>query len=134
MNESKKVIIFVNSDYYVQIRPDALPGIREVAQSPNKVAFYPFTKNKPHWETTSSLSNVIQMSALQYIRYNYLEVYEMVSKAIKIVESTEEYVEYSLLKAFSEKKHYGTPPGSVRFYSQNLICFFNGKNWRKLTP
>lgn len=134
MQKPRKILVFVNSDYYAQIRPESLGHIKEQANSPNKAAFYPFTKNSPTAHDFHPKAEQIQVSALHYIRYTYLDVFNIMTKAINIVESTEEFVEYSLLKTFSDKKQYGTPPGSVRFYSQDLICFFNGKNWRKLDP
>ena len=44
----------------------------------------------------------------------------LLEKSISIVENTEEYTEYLL------------PPGTIRIFSQNLYCFFNGRYWRKL--
>lgn len=60
-------------------------------------------------------------------------VYNLLKKAIKIVENTEEYTEYLLLNTFDDKNKYTKiPPGTVRVYQKNLVSFYNGRTWRKL--
>ena len=49
------------------------------------------------------------------------------------VENKEEYTEYLLLNTFGDKSSYKKiPPGTIRIFSKNLFCFFNGRYWRKL--
>ena len=57
----------------------------------------------------------------------------LLEKSISIVENTEEYTEYLLLNTFGDKSSYKKiPPGTIRIFSKNLFCFFNGRYWRKL--
>jgi hypothetical protein len=72
--------------------------------------------------------------AVDRLNFSNEQVYRLLSKAVKIVENTEEYTSYILQETFGEdeNKKYFTPPGTVRFYSQDLICFFNGKSWKHL--
>jgi hypothetical protein len=60
-------------------------------------------------------------------------ILEYLKKAVKIVENTDSYTEYLLFETFGNKKLYNkTPPGTIRVYAKSLICFWNGRNWRKL--
>ena len=62
-----------------------------------------------------------------------ISVLSLLQKAVGIVENTEEYTEYLLYDTFSDKDAYNkVPPGTIRIFSPNLICFFNGRTWRKL--
>lgn len=62
-------------------------------------------------------------------------ILRLLKKAVDITSETDEGVIYNLHTVFgSGKKFNGPPPGSLRFYSNKLICFWTGKNWRRITP
>lgn len=125
--------IVTRSDVYAQIKPKHIFDLKELAISENKHSYYQFkgkiSKEYPVYDM--DLREAVMNSA-HILRFTNLEVYKLLEKAVKIVENTEQYTEYLLNSTFGEQKFIINPPGTVRFYSQDLICFYNGKNWRKL--
>lgn len=117
--------IVVRSDVYVQLNPKKLSELRELVNSPSKYSYYRFNYSPGiHGEQL--------IYAVTMLQFTNLEIFKILEKAIKIVEDTEQYTKYLLDDTFGEKKYFASPPGTVRFYSQDLICFYNGKSWRKL--
>jgi hypothetical protein len=57
--------------------------------------------------------------------------------ADKLIMETPEGAEYKLKKIFSpstdKTKLYGPPPGTVRVFSRQHICYYTGKSWKKLS-
>ena len=97
----------ISSDHYAQFRPNQLGFIKDIIREKGK------------YKSVKGIAAVSVLSLLQ--------------KAIKIVENTEEYTEYLLYDTFSDKNVYNkVPPGTIRIFSPKLICFFNGRTWRKL--
>ena len=125
--------IVTRSDIYAQIKPKHIFNLRELANSSNKHSYYQFYGNisKGYASYDLDLQESVINSA-HALRFTNLEVFRILEKAIKIVENTEQYTEYLLSETFGEPKFIINPPGTVRIYSQDLICFYNGKNWRKL--
>jgi hypothetical protein len=124
----------VTSDIYAQIKPKSLPVLRDLANSGNKYAPFAFKNltSRGYGRLTSELTlPEPTVYAIDFLTFTNLEVFLILSKAIKIVENTEQYTEYLLNSTFGEPKFVINPPGTIRFYSQDLICFYNGKSWRK---
>ena len=97
----------IDSRQYAQFKPDAFAQLNKIIEEKTK------------YSEIFGVPAVMVLTALE--------------KAIKIVENTEEYTEYLLFSTFSSKDSYNkVPPGTVRIYSKNLFCFFNGRSWRKL--
>lgn len=118
--------VLTQSDVFEQVKPDKLSYLQDRMQDGSKWMKYPF-KYFPNYHKDETWST-------NTLKFTIAEVYELLSKALRIVENTEEYTEYVFNKTFGENKHYYTPPGTVRFYSPDLICFFNGKACRKIKP
>lgn len=100
-----------SSNDFVQLKPSALFALKEAM------------------ETKGKYSPVSQrlMTVPCVIAYKYLQ------KAINIVENTEEYAEYLLFRSFDQTGSYKKiPPGTIRIYGKDLVCFYNGRTWRKL--
>ena len=118
--------IVVSSDQYHQIKPHHRFKIEEKIAKAGKFAPY-FNKKLEYSESPV-------LPAYTCITFSNIEVLFMLKKAVQIVSDTEAYTEYLLEQNFGESKagFLYTPPGTVRIYSQNLICFYNGKTWRKL--
>lgn len=100
-----------SSDDFLQLKPDMVHKLKKIMEERGKY------------------------SDLQ--RFNFkipcVVAYNFLTKAIKIVENTEEYTEYLLLNSFDEKNKYKKiPPGTIRFYTKDSVCFYNGRSWRKL--
>lgn len=119
--------ITVASDYFVQLKPARLTELEMLVErgsghSPCALVKYPFTAAP-------------EIPAVYLLSFTNLQVYNLLLKAGNIVKNTEEFVSYQLEKLFSGKEvHYSVPPGTVRIFAQDLICFYNGKIWRKIEP
>lgn len=107
----------IQSDTYIQIKSSKLAEIKALIEEGGK--YSPFKSGK---STKAKITNQ--------------QAYELLHKALNIVKDTEEYTAYLLDETFGDGKNkkYFTPPGTVRFYAKDLICFYTGKTWRKITP
>ena len=107
----------ISSDRYLQFSPDKVSHLKHLILSRSK--YYPLCLKN------ANSVNIFSIPCISVLTF--------LSKAIKIVENTEEYTEYLLIKSFGDGETYGkTPPGSIRIYGQNLVCFYNGRTWRRL--
>jgi hypothetical protein len=65
------------------------------------------------------------------------EVKYLVEEADRRIMDTQEGAEYKIDKIFGtrdkSKKWFGPPPGTVRFFSRDHICYCAGKSWKKIT-
>lgn len=120
--------IVVSSDQYHQIKPHHRAKIEEKIAIAGKYA--------PYLSQKLIYSEDLTLPAYTCITFSNIEVLSILEKAVQIVSNTEAYTEYLLEQNFGEGKSgfLYIPPGTVRIYSQNLICFYNGKTWRKLKP
>ena len=120
--------IIVSSDHYHQIKPHHKSKIEEKITTAGKYA--------PYLNQRLVYSEDLVIPAYSCITFSNIEVLSILEKAVHIVSNTEAYTEYLLEHNFGEGKggFLYIPPGTVRIYSQNLICFYNGKTWRKLKP
>lgn len=125
------ITVNVQSDVFLQVKPDQLSHLEELMQTATRFAPYKFRT-----VTVPDAPRRKVIWAAHYLNFSNLEVYSLLKKAVKIVENTEEYATYLLERTFGDgtNRKYSTPPGTVRFFSQDLICFYNGKTWRKLKP
>lgn len=112
----------IQSDIYIQIKSSRLEEIKKLVEDGSK--HLPFRPNK-----TTRLD-----SAVHHLKITNGQAYDILCKAIKIVQDTEEYTAYLLNNMFGDEKNKqsGPPPGTVRFYAKDLICFYTGKTWRKI--
>jgi hypothetical protein len=122
-------IINIQSDVFHQVKPHKLAYLEEAIKTGTRYAQYKFGT-----ATVNESPKPKVIWAAHYLNFSNLEVYSLLKKATGIVENTEEYAAYLLERTFGDQKSrkYSTPPGTVRFYSQDLICFYNGKTWRKI--
>tara|TARA_B100000902_G_C27284297_1_gene903566 strand:- start:271 stop:621 length:351 start_codon:yes stop_codon:yes gene_type:complete len=97
----------ISSDHYAQFKPNQLGFLKKTVEDKGKY---------------KSIHGIAAISVIS-----------LLNKAIGIVENTEEYTEYLLLNTFGDKSSYNkVPPGTIRIFNPNLVCFFNGRTWRKL--
>lgn len=125
------VKVNIQSDVFYQVKPIHLSQLEELIETGSKHAKCKFTSK----ETVQYFSEKTdEMWAAHCLNLSNLQVYNLLSKAMRIVQDTEEYTSYLLNKTFGEEKNrsYSTPPGTIRVYSEDLICFYNGKTWRKI--
>lgn len=73
-------------------------------------------------------------SSLLFVKIKNSDMVEILRKVEKCVTSSGEDMEYKLKRMFEEgnkKRWLGIKPGTVRIFSNELICYYTGKNWRK---
>lgn len=130
-----KKISYVSSEVYQQIRPSQLEDIKRRIEVCGSSSMYPFkTNGKPPVRRKVSMPEEIEVIEAYQISFSNMQVLSLLQKASMIVENTEEGIKHTLTKLFlNEDNVKGIPPGTLRFYSQKLICFYTGKNWRKIT-
>lgn len=120
--------ITVASDSFVQLKPARLIELEMLVERGS--GHSPCAFMKYHFTPTSS-----EIPAIYLLSFTNLQTYNLLLKAGNIVKNTEEFVSYQLEKLFSGKEvRYSVPPGTVRIFAQDLICFYNGKIWRKIEP
>ncbi len=144
MKKKAKKVHYVSSDIYQQVRSDSLDNIKNRVESCGENSLYPFKndyqKFHPHINDMHKGSNPeeIKIAVLEGYNLNYTnkQILNLLQKAIQITANTEEGVKFTLEKLFlaDQNRKFSIPPGTLRFYSQNHICFWTGKNWRKIVP
>jgi hypothetical protein len=75
------------------------------------------------------------LSSLLFVKIKNSDMVEILKKVEKYVTSSGEDMEYKLKSMFEEenkKRWLGIKPGTVRIFSNELICYYTGKNWRKI--
>jgi hypothetical protein len=122
--------IFTSSDVYHQIKPSQLGKLEELLKTQGENSIYQFSFQNWH---QGEIGNIW---STRIMKLTNIQIYKLLKKSISIIEHTEEYAEYLLNRVFVEdkSKNYSLPPGTLRFYSEKLICFYNGKTWRKIEP
>lgn len=96
-----------SSDHYAQFKPNQLGFLKKTVEDKGKY---------------KSIHGIAVISVISLLK-----------KAVGIVENTEEYTEYLLLDTFGDGSSYNkVPPGTIRIFNPSLVCFFNGRTWRKL--
>ena len=136
--------ILVSSEVFCQVKPEKLKYLEELQNSGSKYSFYRFTGS---WTTLSHLVDNPQVSknppltvwGTQLLRVTNIQLYNYLRRSIASVEHTDEYVNYLLettfytgeTSSFNPRKVKKTPPGTLRFFSPSLVCFFNGKVWKR---
>lgn len=126
--------IAVRSDIFAQVKPKKIHELKSIIDSPNRFAFYDFGHSISKGSKFDLDLKEVVTYAPSLLRFTNQEVYDLLKKSVGVVENTEEYTEYMLNDVFGSPKFVINPPGTLRFYSQNLICFYNGKVWRKIKP
>jgi hypothetical protein len=145
MEKKAKRVHYICSDIYQQVRSDSLEAIKNRLEVAGENSLYPFrdhTYNKfnPSLIDMHRGSNPeeIKIAVIEgyNISYTNRQIINLLQKAIQITANTEEGVKFTLEKLFlaDHLKKFSIPPGTLRFYSQKHICFWTGKNWRKIVP
>jgi hypothetical protein len=128
------MIVNIQSDVFAQVKPASLQRLKELVKSGSRHSKFKFNGSNLY---TPTASETVEIWAVQYLNFTNQQVHDLLSKSVSIVESTEEYTLHMLNEAFNDgkgQKKYSTPPGTLRIYAKDLICFYNGKTWRALKP
>lgn len=120
--------INIQSDLFYQIKPSRLLELKELINTGSKHAACKFiTRTVPHRPKNN------EIWAIHCVNFTNQQIYDLLTKSVDKIKNTEEFVEYQLKTTFNFKdKNYSIPPGTIRIYSQDLLCFYNGKIWKKL--
>jgi len=126
------MIVNIQSDVFAQVKPVKLQALKELVKSGSRHGKFKFWGSNLY---VPQAPNLKEVWAAHHLSFTNQQIYDLLSKSVSIVESTEEYTMYMLNEAFNDgkdQKKYSTPPGTLRIYAEDLICFYNGKTWRKL--
>ncbi len=128
--------MYISSEMYQQITPNQVEDIKRRIELCGKNSMYPFrTTGRPPVRIGKTIPDEVEIIEAYQVSYSNEQVLNLINKSIQIIQNTEEGVNRMLCELFLEKdKIKGIPPGTLRFYSQKHICFYTGKNWRKITP
>lgn len=135
-----KIVRYISSDISQEVRPHTAPVLKMMIEQRGEKALYPFkTGHCGGYRRTlvpKQEEDVIEYIEGYRLSFTIPQVLHLLEKAMMIVSNTEEGVAYTLDKLFdtSQDKKYRIPPGTLKFFSQNHICFYTGKNWRKIVP
>lgn len=112
----------VSSDEYFEVKLNEL-GVYS-SLYPSSYIVLPFRKR----------SCLNFSSSLLFVKIKNSDMAEILKKVEKCVTSSGEDMGYKLKKMFEKGKKngwLGIEPGTVRIYSNELICYYTGKNWKK---
>ena len=123
---------YVQSDVFYQVRPSEVK-LLEGLEGGERDSLYGFTQSRKALPSAMPRAQYTLLG-VHTIKITNRQMLTLLRKAIGAVEHTEEYAGYMLEKLFAEDetKRYSNPPGTIRLYSNDLICFYNGKVWRKI--
>ena len=125
------MIVNIQSDVFAQVKPASLTALKEQVKSGSRYGKFRFSGSNLYAPQALGSKEIY---AAHYLNFTNQQIHDLLSKSLSIVESTEEHALHILNEAFSDgkDKKYSTPPGTLRIYANDLICFYNGKTWRKL--
>lgn len=66
------------------------------------------------------------------IKISYGEVLDLLNRANALILETEEGIRSAINKIIDTDTKGGIQPGTLRFFSNDLICYYTGKNWKKI--
>jgi hypothetical protein len=145
MAKKAKKVRYICSDIYQQVRPESADSIKHRLETCGENSLYPF-RNDYCSKYQRGISDMhkgsnpdeVMIAILEGYNLNYTnrQVLNLLQKAIQITANSEEGVKFTLEKLFMPdyNRKFAFPPGTLRFYSQHHICFWSGKNWRKIVP
>lgn len=144
------IVEYTSSSLYRDITPSSLPYMRRCVENGRgesrvyidpgnmetdrvkKAIFDNCTKCRDKMD-----SPTFAMCSLSQITLSYNEVIALLERIQRIVLGSEEGMGEFLNKAFDSDQggkvsRRGMELGTLRFYSDDLMCFWTGKNWRKI--
>lgn len=80
-------------------------------------------------------SGAVSLSAVAVINITNGDIVKILEKIEKIVMNNEDGMNYKLNTLFTDKKDRkwtGPSPGTLRIFGPDRVCFYTGKNWRRI--
>ena len=74
----------------------------------------------------------IYIPAYTAIRISYSEVLDLLNRANELALETEEGIKSAINRIIDTDTKGGMQPGTLRFFSNDLICYYTGKSWKKI--
>jgi hypothetical protein len=128
-----KIIRVVSSEVWQTVRPEMIKTLQLWVDSKGENYLYPFQERQAGMPR-EYIKDVTLLEGYS-LKFTVHSVLKLLEKAILISGDTPEGMEYQIKKVFGPGgKLKGTAPGTLRFYSNRHICFWTGKNWRRITP
>lgn len=75
---------------------------------------------------------VYYIPAYTEIKITYLEALNLLDRANALVLETDEGIRSAINKIIDTDTKGGMQPGTLRFFSNDLICYYTGKSWKKI--
>lgn len=136
------LVEYVSSEIYMTVVPSILGRLRRRIEDFGDCSYY--AHHDPTWGDKDSLAKLPFFKGSEYylpkcgsLAIKYSDIVLLLERIEYILLSTPEGMSKSLNKSFGEEAGVrgsrGMELGTMRIFSDELICFWNGKNWRKIT-
>lgn len=76
--------------------------------------------------------STIYIPAYLGIKISYAEVLDLLNRANELVLETEEGIKSAINRIIDADTRFAILPGTLRFFSNDLICYYTGKSWAKI--
>lgn len=76
--------------------------------------------------------STIYIPAYLSIKISYEEVLDLLNRANAMILETDEGIRSAINKIIDTDTKGGIQSGTLRFFSNDLICYYTGKNWKKI--
>jgi len=128
-----KITRVVSSEVWQTVRPDMAKVLKLWVDAKGENYPYPF-QERSAGQLLRTFGKDVAILEGYNLKFTAQSVLKLLEKAILISGDTPEGMEYQIKKVFGPgDKIKGTEPGTLRFYSNRHICFWTGKNWRRIT-
>jgi hypothetical protein len=135
-NSCSRVRFVVSSSFSKTIKLEMLDEFKWLSENaPDSLAFHMSPGNCREFDEEGVFLNELCM-----VRITNQQVYKILSRIDKLLLHTEKGIESKLGKLFEPEtrsksgRWTGYGPGSVKIFSPTLMCWYDGRDWRKIDP
>lgn len=135
------VVRAVHSSRYKTLKPEILERIKTWPGQNQNLPLFSYRPNQDliyELDAADCLPNApyTLIDPLSELRLTFSDAVRLIEKANQLALKTESGMKHFLEKNFTEGEEkqpsYFTAPGTIRIFSNELMCYYDGKNWRKL--
>jgi hypothetical protein len=129
-SSSRTVDVTLSSDTFKEIKLRDLELYRSLDPS-QPILGLPVSKLVQRDEQSGAVS----LSAVAVMSLTNGDVVRILEKIEKIVMNNADGMEYKLNSLFTDKKDRkwtGPSPGTLRIFGPDRVCFYTGRNWRRI--
>lgn len=152
-SDKKMYVECISSEVYLTVRPESKNILEEITKKYNKwISLDTYVGNqifKYSCGTSYGMHScfcgnireglnkkygvlVTYMPAYLAIKISYREVLDLLNRANELILETEEGIRSAINKIIDTDTKRGIQPGTLRLFSNDLICYYTGKNWKKI--